>query len=34
MVTIVGIGVVISAFYMRRQDRRLALEMKMAKAEK
>ncbi len=34
MVMIVGIGVVISAFYMRRQDRRLALEMKMAKAEK
>ena len=34
MVTIVGIGVVISAFYMRRQDRRLALEMKMAKADK
>jgi putrescine transport system permease protein len=34
MVTIVGIGVVISAFYMRRQDRRLALEMKMAKSEK
>ena len=34
MVTIVGIGVVLSAFYMRRQERRLALEMQMAKAEK
>lgn len=34
MVTIVGIGVVLSALYMRRQERRLALEMKLAKSEK
>lgn len=34
MVTIVGIGVVLSALYMRRQERRLALEMQMAKSEK
>jgi putrescine transport system permease protein len=34
MVTIVGIGVVISALYMRRQERRLALEMQMAKSDK
>lgn len=34
MVTIVGLGVVLSALYMRRQDRRLALEMQLAKAEK
>ena len=34
MVTIVGLGVVLSALYMRRQERRLALEMQMAKAEK
>jgi len=34
MVTIVGLGVVLSALYMRRQERRLALEMQLAKAEK
>ena len=34
MVTIVGIGVVLSALYMRRQERRLALEIQLAKAEK
>jgi putrescine transport system permease protein len=34
MVTIVGIGVVLSSLYMRRQERRLALEMQLAKAEK
>ncbi len=34
MVTIVGLGVVLSALYMRRQERRLALEMQMAKSEK
>jgi len=34
MVTIVGFGVLLSAFYMRRQERRLAIEMQMAKAEK
>ncbi len=34
MVTIVGIGVVLSAVYMRRQERRLALEMQLAKADK
>jgi len=34
MVTIVGLGVVLSALYLRRQERRLALEMQMAKAEK
>lgn len=34
MVTIVGIGVVLSALYMRRQERRLALEMQLAKAER
>ncbi len=33
MVTIVGIGVVLSALYMRRQERRLAVEMQMAKSE-
>jgi putrescine transport system permease protein len=32
MVSIVGLGVVISALYMRRQERRLALEMKLAKS--
>jgi putrescine transport system permease protein len=32
MVSIVGLGVVISALYMRRQERRLALEMKVAKS--
>jgi len=34
MVTIVGIGVILSSLYMRRQERRLALEMQLAKAEK
>jgi putrescine transport system permease protein len=34
MVTIVGLGVVLSAIYMRRQERRLALEMQLAKLEK
>lgn len=34
MVTIVGIGVVLSAFYIRRQERRLAFEMQLAKADK
>ena len=34
MVTIVGLGVVLSALYMRRQERRMALEMQMAKSEK
>jgi putrescine transport system permease protein len=34
MVTIVGLGVVLSALYMRRQERRLAVEMQMAKSEK
>lgn len=34
MVTIVGLGVVLSALYMRRQERRVALEMQMAKSEK
>jgi putrescine transport system permease protein len=34
MVTIVGPGVVLSALYMRRQERRVALEMQMAKSEK
>jgi len=33
MVLLVGVGVVLSALYMRRQERRVALEMKMAKAE-
>ncbi len=32
MVSIVGLGVVLSAFYMRRQERRLALEMQVAKS--
>ena len=31
-VSIVGIGVVLSALYMRRQERRLALEMQLAKS--
>jgi putrescine transport system permease protein len=34
MVSIVGLGVVISALYMRRQERRLALEMQLAKSDK
>jgi putrescine transport system permease protein len=34
MVTIVGLGVVLSALYMRRQERRVALEMQMAKSDK
>lgn len=34
MVTIVGLGVVLSAVWMRRQERRVALEMQMAKSEK
>ncbi|MEQ1802268.1 MAG: ABC transporter permease subunit [Gammaproteobacteria bacterium] len=34
MVTIVGLGVVLSAVYMRRQERRLALEMQLAKSDK
>lgn len=34
MVLLVGVGVVLSALYMRRQERRVALEMQMAKAEK
>ncbi|MDP2322406.1 MAG: ABC transporter permease subunit [Gammaproteobacteria bacterium] len=34
MVTIVGFGVVLSALYMRRQERRLALEMQLAKSDK
>lgn len=34
MVVLVGVGVVLSALYMRRQERRVALEMQMAKAEK
>lgn len=34
MVTIVGLGVVLSAIWMRRQERRVALEMQMAKSEK
>jgi len=34
MVTIVGLGVLLSAIWMRRQERRLALEMQMAKADK
>lgn len=34
MVTIVGIGVVLSALYMRRQERRLALEMQLARSDK
>ncbi|MEO8444145.1 MAG: ABC transporter permease subunit [Gammaproteobacteria bacterium] len=34
MVTIVGLGVVLSALYMRRQERRLAVEMRMAQADK
>ncbi|MEO7386374.1 MAG: ABC transporter permease subunit [Gammaproteobacteria bacterium] len=34
MVTIVGLGVVVSALYMRRHERRMALELQMAKAEK
>jgi putrescine transport system permease protein len=34
MVTIVGAGVVLSSLYMRRQERRLALEMQQAKSEK
>jgi putrescine transport system permease protein len=34
MVAIVACGVVLSALYMRRQERRLALEARMAKAEK
>lgn len=34
MVTIVGLGVVLSAVWMRRQERRMALEMQMAKSEK
>jgi len=33
MVSIVGLGVVISALYMRRQERRLALEMQLAKSD-
>ena len=34
MVAIVGLGVVLSALYMRRQERRLAQEMQLAKTEK
>jgi putrescine transport system permease protein len=34
MVTIVGLGVVLSAIWMRRQERRVALEIQMAKSEK
>ncbi|MCL4722027.1 MAG: ABC transporter permease subunit, partial [Gammaproteobacteria bacterium] len=34
MVTIVGIGVLLSALYMRRQDRKLAREMRMARTDK
>ena len=34
MVTIVGMGVVLSALYMRRQERRLALEIQLAKTDK
>lgn len=34
MVMIVGLGVAASALYMRRQERRLALEMKLAKSDK
>ena len=34
MVTIIGIGVLLSALYMRRQDRKLAREMQMARTDK
>jgi len=34
MVTIVGLGVVLSALYMRRQERRLALEMQLTRSDK
>jgi len=34
MVTIVGFGVLVSALYMRRQERRVALEAQMARADK
>jgi putrescine transport system permease protein len=34
MVAIVGLGVVLSALYMRRQERRVALEIQLAKSEK
>jgi putrescine transport system permease protein len=34
MVTIIGIGVLLSALYMRRQDRKLAREMQIARTDK